>query len=435
MRNGRRVLIALAILATSCGRREAPSGEKVAAPTAAGPRAAVRPAAAAPDADAPAPSLVSFSSGAIVVQKPAEYGETWSAFWLLDERRDTGWATPKGVVTPQRIVIALPEETELSSVAFDTGGIDGEGRGAKDVLVEISASGPGAGFEKIAQVSLEDRKDGQAFPVTASVPGRWVRITVQNNHGSAEYTELMEFRAFGAQRTHTPFPDVSGTYDTNYGRFHLRQQGTSVTGCYEHSDGTLVGGIEGRIMKFTWSQSNPSSGPAIMVFSPDRKLLFGLWWYADQTTGAGGQWNGTRIADEVGTCPHWAGGAAEQMAKDLQDSGRTRIYGINFDSDSDRIRDESKPTLEKIAAMLREKPDWKLAIEGHTDSTATAEHNQNLSDRRARAVLASLTAAGIDASRLSATGYGATRPVAGNESATGRAQNRRVELALALAGK
>ena len=87
--------------------------------------------------------------------------------------------------------------------------------------------------------------------------------------------------------------------------------------------------------------------------------------------------------------------------------------------------------VEKIAAMLREKPDWKLAIEGHTDSTATAVHNQDLSQRRARAVLASLTAAGIDASRLSATGYGATRPVADNDSSTGRAQNRRVELAFA----
>lgn len=386
------------------------------------PAAAGLAAAAAPE-----PSLVSFSIGALVVQTPQEYNESWSAFWILDERPDTGWATPEGVVGPQAFVVALPERTVLKRLEFDTGSIDGEGRGAKDVMVEVSDTGAKEGFKKIADVTLKDQADGQGFPVAAEVPGRWVRVTVKNNHGSPQYVELFDFRGYGAQLTRTAFPDASGTYETDYGDFHLRQQGTSVSGCYEHQGGLLTGGIEGRIMKFIWREEGDEKGPAIMAFSPDGRQLFGLWW-SEGDTGRGGVWNGTRKSATVGTCPHWAGGAQEQMAKDLEQLGRTRVYGINFDSDSDVLKDESKPTLDRIAALLKANPAWKLTVEGHTDSTATAEHNRELSQRRAEAVKGYLQAAGIATARLKAVGLGATQPVASNDTAIGRAQNRRVEL-------
>lgn len=386
---------------------------------------ATLPVAAAPASE---PSLISFSAGALVVQKPQEYDDTWSAFWILDERPNSGWATPEGVVTPQVMVIALPERTVLQKLEFDTASTDGDdGRSAKDVTVEVSDQSAKEGFQKIADVSLKDRADGQRFPVTAEVPGRWVRLTVKNNHGSKQYIELMDFRATGKQLTHTPFPDVSGTYETNFGDFHLQQQGTSVSGCYEHDEGVLTGGIEGRIMKFTWHEAGDDQGPAVMVFSPDRQQLFGLWWHQGDN-GAGSWWNGTRKSDTVGTCPHWAGGPQQQMARDLATTGRTRLYGINFDSDSAVLRDESKPTLDRVAALLKENAGWKLTIEGHTDATSTAAHNQQLSQQRAEAVKAYLQAAGIDAARLQAVGLGSTKPVASNDSAIGRAQNRRVEL-------
>jgi outer membrane protein OmpA-like peptidoglycan-associated protein len=78
--------------------------------------------------------------------------------------------------------------------------------------------------------------------------------------------------------------------------------------------------------------------------------------------------------------------------------------------------------------MLKARPQWKITIEGHTDSTASSQHNQELSERRANAVRRHLENAAIAATRLNAVGYGATRPVAANETALGRAQNRRVEL-------
>jgi outer membrane protein OmpA-like peptidoglycan-associated protein len=223
-------------------------------------------------------------------------------------------------------------------------------------------------------------------------------------------------------------PDVSGTYNTSYNKMHLLQQGTSVTGCYEYSEGLLTGGLEGRIMKFTWSENGGKNrGPAVMVFSADGQKLFGLWWHEGGEKGAASHWDGPKISSTVGSCPHWKGvGAEQQIASDLEKFGRSRVYGINFDTDSDHIKDESRPTLDKIVELLKAEPNLKLSIEGHTDATAGVEYNQNLSERRAAAYL---VAAGIDHARLSSVGYGASRPVASNDTALGRAQNRRVELA------
>jgi len=425
----RRLLVILTLIVlAACSKKETATTETVTATTAS---SATATAAPPPPAAQNAPSLVSFYSGALIAQKPQEYDANWSAFWMFDEKPDTGWASPQNVVTPQTIVVALPERSQIEQLAFDTGGIDGnDGRGAKDITVEMSDTSATSGFQKIASVSLQDQANDQRFPVTAQVPGRWLRLVVQNNHGSKEYIELMDVRAYGRQLTTTPFPNASGTYETDYGNFHLKQEGTSVTGCYEHDEGLLNGGIEGRIMKFTWREAPNDKGPAIMIFSPDGNEMFGLWWNEGDTTGRGGIWNGKKISKDTGSCPHWSGtGAEELMKKELEEFGRTRVYGINFDLDSDVLRDESKPTLDKIVAVLKAKPEWKLKVEGHTDSTGGEAHNQQLSQKRADAVKSYLVNAGIDGSRLTTAGLGATKPVSGNETESGRAQNRRVELA------
>jgi outer membrane protein OmpA-like peptidoglycan-associated protein len=375
---------------------------------------------------APEPSLVSFSAGALVVVTPPQYDEGWSAIFITDEQPDTGWATPEGVVSPQTIVIELPERTVLKTLTFDLGGTDGEGRGAKDILVEMSDTSATSGFQRIGQVALRDKVDNQTSPVQAEIPGRWVRLTVQRNHGAADYIELMDFRATGKQLTRTPVTNISGTYDTDYNKFHVLQEGTSLTGCYEYNEGVLTGGIEGRVLKFTWIEQE-SRGPAIMVLSADGKKLMGMWW-RDKQAGAPGFWNGAKVSNEVGTCPHWAGGAAQQLTRDLEDSGRARVYGINFDTDSAVIREESRSTVEKIAAVLKQKPDWQMIIEGHTDSTGTTAHNQTLSENRAQSVRDFLVSAGIASTRLKAVGLGASKPLGPNDTELGRAQNRRVEL-------
>ena len=92
------------------------------------------------------------------------------------------------------------------------------------------------------------------------------------------------------------------------------------------------------------------------------------------------------------------------------------------------LRPESETVLAQVASLLNDEPDWKMKIEGHTDSTGTKQANQALSQQRAAAVVAWLVKDGIAASRLTAVGMGDTKPVADNSTDAGRARNRRVEL-------
>ena len=101
--------------------------------------------------------------------------------------------------------------------------------------------------------------------------------------------------------------------------------------------------------------------------------------------------------------------------------------------DKDRLKDESGPVLEQVQALLEARPGLRLVVAGHTDAEGADAHNLDLSNRRAAAVVAWLVARAIAADRLQSEGHGEGRPVAGNDSAAGRALNRRVELREAAA--
>lgn len=110
-------------------------------------------------------------------------------------------------------------------------------------------------------------------------------------------------------------------------------------------------------------------------------------------------------------------------------AGRYVSHGILFDTGSDRLKPESAAVIQAIAKGLTANAGLKLLIEGHTDSTGVAAQNLDLSKRRAEAVKAVLVSQfGIDAARLTTAGLGSTRPIDSNDTPTGRAQNRRVEL-------
>jgi outer membrane protein OmpA-like peptidoglycan-associated protein len=107
---------------------------------------------------------------------------------------------------------------------------------------------------------------------------------------------------------------------------------------------------------------------------------------------------------------------------------RIVLRGVNFDFDKSTIRADARPILDEAIATLRNEPDIRISVEGHTDSIGTDAYNQKLSERRARAVADYLAHGGISASRMTREGLGESKPVASNATADGRAQNRRVEL-------
>lgn len=120
---------------------------------------------------------------------------------------------------------------------------------------------------------------------------------------------------------------------------------------------------------------------------------------------------------------------AEEIAQQLETSGRIALYGIFFDTDKTDIKPESKPALDEMAKLLKASPELRVLIVGHTDSTGDRAYNMGLSKRRAESVVKYLREQyGIEASRLIPAGVGMLAPVATNRTEEGRAKNRRVEL-------
>src|SRR5947209_6537103 len=120
---------------------------------------------------------------------------------------------------------------------------------------------------------------------------------------------------------------------------------------------------------------------------------------------------------------------ASAMGDEIKKSGHVAVYGINFDTGKATIQPSSESVLNEIVKLLQDNADLKLRVEGHTDNVGAAAANQTLSEKRAQAVVAWLTGHGIAANRLTAKGFGATKPVADNGTDEGKAKNRRVELA------
>ncbi len=144
--------------------------------------------------------------------------------------------------------------------------------------------------------------------------------------------------------------------------------------------------------------------------------------------------DGDSVLDKDDACPDVAGTVAnqgcpevtEEVQKQLNEYART----ILFDTGKSSIKAESTSVMVDIIQILAEYPTAKFTVEGHTDSVGSAKLNQKLSDSRANSVRDFLIEKGIGSDRLTAIGYGEDKPIATNNTRSGRKQNRRVEINL-----
>ena len=104
------------------------------------------------------------------------------------------------------------------------------------------------------------------------------------------------------------------------------------------------------------------------------------------------------------------------------------LEGTNFEFDKAVITPAGQQKLDAAAATLAANPTVEVSVEGHTDSVGSDVYNQGLSERRAKAAVAYLVAKGVAPARMKAVGYGESKPAASNDTAAGRASNRRVDL-------
>jgi outer membrane protein OmpA-like peptidoglycan-associated protein len=159
---------------------------------------------------------------------------------------------------------------------------------------------------------------------------------------------------------------------------------------------------------------------------------------------AGNTAAGTIIGAAVGGAAgaiigHYMDRQAAEMEQDLEGARIERIGegikitfagGILFDVDRADLRGDAQAELTKLARILNKYDDTNIMVEGHTDATGAEQYNMDLSVRRASSVGTFLAVQNVARDRLNAIGFGELKPIASNESAGGRQQNRRVEIAI-----
>lgn len=131
------------------------------------------------------------------------------------------------------------------------------------------------------------------------------------------------------------------------------------------------------------------------------------------------------VPDNRDQCPNTPAGV-EVNSLGCQDA--LVLKGVNFEFDSAQLTAEAERELRVVAQRLVNNPNVRVRVSGHTDSRGNAAYNKRLSQSRAESVAAFLNRSGVSADRMMAAGYGEERPVASNDTAQGRAANRRVEL-------
>ena len=259
--------------------------------------------------------------------------------------------------------------------------------------------------------------------------GRWVKLVVDGNGGYQEYTELMEFSAFGIpQSDRQEAGNYSGVYETNWGRFFLNYENGELSGCYDHDNGYFSGKTVGGLMNIEWHEDNDDNGTAALAITADGSQFSGLWYKEAELWGT---WVGKLSNDQAARpacAPKVHSKTKSQVSYSLDTYGAVKLYGIYFDFDSDAIKPESAKTLGEILSWLNANPGKSVIFEGHTDSKGSDRYNEFLSGQRAVAVENWLTSQGIDGSRLTSVGRGEIQPVAPNTTANGRSLNRRVEM-------
>jgi OmpA-OmpF porin, OOP family len=144
--------------------------------------------------------------------------------------------------------------------------------------------------------------------------------------------------------------------------------------------------------------------------------------------------DGDGVNDEEDKCKDRAGTAANQGCPEISKAVIDKINyvakNVFFATGSAKLLPKSFKALDEAAKLLKEDESLMVDVDGHTDATGKPEKNQKLSEDRAASVKAYLVSKGIADSRLTSTGYGATKPVADNKTAAGKAKNRRTELAV-----
>lgn len=394
-------------------------------------------------------NVLSIPNGAFIIKAPPTFKKVpetsnkivgWTKEALIDGTNTLGWSSAKGSLFPMEFVFELSEECDIEKIGFNTQCEKKyKGISAKGVKIEFSTLSPDKGFKTIDKIKLKGQQSTKYFD-TGNQRARWIKISILSNNGFSGYTELMEIEAIGQYSNKEPSKiDLTGDWESSWGLASIRQNGSKVQGCYKYRNGIIENaGIDRRIVTYKWvEQGKNGIGRAVLVVNSEGDRLNGIWGFGDNLK-TYGLWVFRKKSDQPSLCYTQVTNEVQveeensvniqRMKTELETAGKLTVYGINFETNSDVIKEESYPTLDEIYELLVRNEDLSLYIEGHTDNRGNEGYNLELSDKRANSVKGYIVKKGIDNQRLTAVGKGEVFPIADNNSTLGRSANRRVEL-------
>jgi outer membrane protein OmpA-like peptidoglycan-associated protein len=388
-----------------------------------------------------ATDLLQWGAGAFVVRDDTP-PTSFTSKALIDGLHDTiTIGLPRREPLPHKLVVELPALTTFETFAVPEINEFGPARGrhVATVVLEGSTEGPEAGFLPLAALSIKlDAKAPQHYAVPEPRPIRFLRVTLAERllPAPADFdpTVFAELIGYGRQEPIAVPPDRftgrwryrrTGIHDEpGLNIIELTQKGSSISGCQVQGgkQSPVTGDIVGGIAQLVVEPEGVHGGHPVVATVTSEGALVGARF-------SGGFLPFWAAPDAQAPAPCTPGPLpADPIVEALRSRRPAIVHGIHFDVDSDTLRPEATPALERVLTALGAAPDVRVVIEGHTDTDGADAHNLTLSARRARAVVQWLTAKGVAAARLEASGKGEAEPIADNATLAGKQLNRRVEI-------
>ncbi len=376
-------------------------------------------------------NLLTLARGAVLVEashKPRD------AVALIDGDAASFWSiATKRNPAPYTFTVELLAPAQLTAVGITgagerPGGV--VGGSAKTVRIEASSAPRGGPFQRLAE--FEANATGTTLvPVAPSGTVHSLRFTVDGAQAAdAPFLYIADMVAYGRMTTPEESQRFSGVFATGRAtQIDLTQTGMSVTGCYSDNGGHSFGSIDGSVVDGValtqWRSDDGITGTALLTID-SQGALSGVR-YRQRSRSI---WSGPRVDGPSSTPCADDDVPANPILDALDTEGEVKIYGILFNHNSDVPRSVSLPALTQLQEALEARPTMRILIEGHTDADGSDSYNEDLSTRRANAVVAWLIERAIAGNRLEAAGRGEAVPVASNDTADGKALNRRVEVSV-----
>lgn len=287
--------------------------------------------------------------------------------------------------------------------------------------IEIAGSDQGVEgpFQVLAVGSLKThakKEQVTAFQASAEIPVKWVRVTLSGGIDilrDKTFFEFSEIIGHGRQESVPLLKSFTGKWKGRGVLLELKQDDVSVSGCYDR-EGDLTGTVSGNLLRATGKTRRAGIPSVFLLTLTADGGVMGV----RSTNGApfrlytGAEAPGIKTQCSEQTVPSFGCGSI--------------IHGIQFDYDSASIRPSSQALLDALSVGLKTVKGSAVSVIGHTSSEGSNTYNEQLSQRRAEAVVAALVSRGIDG--LTAKGFGEKQPIADNATGAGRSLNRRVEI-------